>query len=123
MEAGGWRGRRTGDLAVDRLISLGLGERLVDVRRKRRFARRLAVELEDPPALAERLDELDGTESLTGAQAARRASQRFPPTSVELLHEQHLDRRSRRAAQVQPRGHDTRVVHDHEPVTDDVGKI
>ena len=84
MQAGGRRSRGTDRVSVHGLIALGLGERLVDVRRKRRLPGRLAVELEDPPALPERLDELDGAEPLTGAEATRRAGERLPPPLAEL---------------------------------------
>ena len=45
-------------------------ERLGDVRRQRRLARRLAVEADVPASLAEVLDELDRAVALAGLQAA-----------------------------------------------------
>ena len=45
---------------VDRLVPLGIGERLGDVRRQRRLARRLALEANAPAPLAEVLEQLDG---------------------------------------------------------------
>ena len=119
---GGRRRRRAGIARVDGLVALGVGGRLVDVRRQRQLAVRLALEPHDPPPLPERLDELDGrrgagvASSLARAEAARRSRERLPEVRPSRRSsEEHLDLASRRATDVEPRRDDPRVV-DHRQV-------
>jgi hypothetical protein len=66
VEAG--RGGRGGAelVGVHRLIALGIGQGLGDVRREGRFSLRLALETHAPAPLAEVLDQLDRAETRTG---------------------------------------------------------
>ena len=83
-----------GGRRVDRLVPLGVAERLGDVRRQRRLARRLAVEPQAPPALAEMLEQLDRPVPLPRPQPPRRPREPLPL----------LARRAARAAAPRPVG-------------------
>ena len=69
MQPGRRRGRRAALARVDRLVALGVAERLRDVRRQRHRSRRLAVEAHPPAPLAQMLEQLDRSVPL-----ARRAA-------------------------------------------------
>ena len=107
--------RRSGGRArlarVDRLVPLGIGERLGDVRGQRGLTGRLAVEPDTPAALAEMLDQLDRPVAAAGPKASRRPREGLPQAVTERLEEQHL---SARPLDRDPRGHDTGVVDDDE---------
>ena len=64
-----------------------------------------------PAPLAEVLEQLDGAVSPTRPQPSRRPCERLPGSVLALLQQQHLA-----AGRVDrnPRGHDLRVVDDHE---------
>ena len=81
---------RAGIGGVDGLVAPGLGERLVDVRRQGRFARRLAVEVDAPASLAERLEQLDRAQALAGAEPTRGARKRLPDAVAERLEQEDL---------------------------------
>src|SRR5439155_1499299 len=84
-------------------------ERLGDVRRQRRDARRLALEAQPPAPLAEMLDQLDRPVPPAGLQAARRARERLPLVAVDALEQQHL---AARRLDRDACGDDLRVVDD-----------
>ena len=77
------RRRRPGVPRVDGLVALRVGERLGDVRRQRRLARRLAVEPHAPAALAEMLEQLDRPVAPAGAQPPGRPRERLPDAVAE----------------------------------------
>ena len=120
VEAGGRRRRRAGLLGVDGLVALGVGERLGDVGRQRRLARRLAGEPEPPAALAEVLEQLDRTVGPPRAEAPRRPREALPEIVAEPLDEQHL---AAWRLDPDPRGHDAGVVDDDERVARLLGKL
>ena len=95
----------------------------LELQAERRIPRRLPLELDDPATLAELLDERDGTDSFPDAEPARRPRERLPAPVAEILDEEYLDRRAGFPAQVQPSGNDARVVHDRQPVADEVGEL
>ena len=98
---------------VDRLVALGVGERLGDVRRQRRLARparRRAAGASGPRRGAR---ELDRPVAPARPQPARRPRERLPHVALEPLEQQHL---APRALDPDPRRHDARVVDDHELV-------
>jgi hypothetical protein len=108
---------------VHGLVALRVGEGLVDVRRKRRLTCRLALEVDQPAPVTERLDEPHRPEHLAGTKPARRPRKGLPPLASQALDEEHLDRRACGSAQMQPRRHNSRVVHDEQSVVDEIGQI
>src|SRR5262249_16929300 len=100
---------------VDRLVAVGIGERLGDVRRQGRLAGRLAVEPHAPSALAEVLEQLHLALTLALLQPPRRPGPRFPDAVAECLQEKHF---ARPPLDWDPRGNDARVVDDNERVPD-----
>ena len=115
VKPGRGRGSRAGHPRVDGLVALRIGERLVDVRRKRRLPGRVAVQPDQPSALPARLEELDRPEALARAEPAGRPRERLPgPVGADRLEKEDLGLPARRALQPQPRGNDPRVVDDHE---------
>ncbi len=113
METRGRSGGRPFHCPVHRLVTLRLGERLVDVRGKRHLAARLTLHLDEPATAASRLAQPHGAEALTDPDAPRRPHERLPHAVVsDALEEQHLDRAPGLAAHRESRGHDARVVHD-----------
>ena len=113
VEPGGRRGGRAGLVGVDRLVAPGVGERLRDVRRQRRLAGRLAVEPQQPAALAEVLEQLDRPVAPTGAEPPRRPRER-PPRRRSRRLRSSSSTSPRGRVDRDPRGDDTRVVRDHE---------
>ena len=68
-----------------------------------------------PAALAEVLEQLDGTQPLAGPEPPRRPRERLPgAVAVQRLEQQHLRLAPALAAQPQPGGDDPRVVDDDE---------
>src|SRR2546423_13068660 len=91
VQPGGRSCGRPRFMGVHRLVALGIGERLGDVRRQRRLAGRLAVEAEAPPPIADVLQQLDRPVLRTRAQASRGPRETFPETVlVEALEQQYL---------------------------------
>jgi hypothetical protein len=95
----------------------------VDVRRKRRVPRGLALDLHHPAAPTQRLDQRDGTQALACAKAPRGPREGLPTPPAEALHQQHFDRAARLPAKLQARSDDPRVVDDRQVVLDELGKI
>ena len=115
VQARGRRRRRALLRGVDRLVPLGVGKRLGDVRRQRRLTRRLALEPQPPAPLAEMLDELDRPQPLPRPKPPRRPREPFPePVRAEPLEQQHLRLPSARPLQAQARREHARVVDDGE---------
>jgi hypothetical protein len=124
VEAGRRCSGRARGVGVHGLVAARIGERLADVRRQRRLAGRLALEPEKPAAVAEMLDELDGSQPLTRPEPARRASETVPqPVGGDLFEEENLDATSARAPEAQTRRNDPRVVHDDELAREQVWKL
>src|ERR687884_315334 len=89
------RRRRARLVRVDRLVALGIRQRLRDVRRQRRLARRLAVQSQAPTALAEMLEQLDGTVAGADTEPPRRPREALPQAvSVQPLEQEHLTART-----------------------------
>ncbi len=85
----------------------------MDVGRQRGLSRRLALDLEQPATVGQRLDEPHGAELLALSESAGRADESLPDAvHTQPLDEQHLDGAAGRPAQAKPRGNDPRVV-DH----------
>ena len=88
VESGGRRRCRARDVRVDGLVALRVGERLRDVRGKRRLPCRLPVEPDTPPALAEVLEQLDRAVAAAGLQAPRRPRERLPEPLADALEQE-----------------------------------
>jgi hypothetical protein len=115
VEPRGRRGRRSLLPRIDGLIALGIPKGLVDVRRKRHFARRRPLEPNEPATVADGLDELDGPERLAGVHSPARADESLPQAgAVQPLDEEDLHRASRRPAKPEPSWNDPCVVEDEE---------
>ena len=131
VEARRRRGGRACVVRVHGLVPLGIPLRLVDVRRQRHLAVRLAREPHEPAPLAELVDELGGGrieprtrgEPFSGAEPARRARERLPHVVLPPLNQEHLDVAAGRASQEQPGRDDARVVDDHEMAVELLGQV
>ena len=106
VQPGGRRRGRPGLVRVHRLVALGIGERLGDVRRQRHLARRLAVQPHAPAALAEVLEQLDRP-VVAGPPAAAASAARAPPTRRRRAARAAAPRRAARRSGSAPRS--TRV--------------
>ena len=116
VQAGRRSGRGAALPRVDRLVPDGVHERLGDVRRQGRLAGGLALEAQQPPALAAMLEELDRPEALARAQPPRRARQALPQSATaDPLEQEHLGGAASLPHQRDPRRDDARVVDDREP--------
>ena len=100
-------------LRIDRLVTLGVAERLRDVRRQRHGAVRFAVQANPPAALAEMLEQLDCAVALACPQLACRARERLPDSCADRFEEQDL---AARTLDRDPGRDDPRVVHHHQGV-------
>src|SRR5262245_4017126 len=124
VQSGGGRGGRAELAGIHGLVALRVVEGLVDVGRKRRLARGLALELEQPAAVCQRLDEPHGAELLPLPQASRRADEAFPDAvRPQSLDEQHLDRAAGRPTEAKPRRDDPRVVDHRQLAPEDVRQV
>ena len=124
MQARGGRGHAPGPLRVHGLVTLGVLQRVVDIRGQGQCAEgRQVVDqaLHLAAAIAQPLSHLDhrlgpGVENGAGRQAAPGAHQRLetPRSARHRLQEQHLGRPPALLLQGQPGGHDPRRVDDQE---------
>ena len=120
----GRRSRRAFDVPVDRLVPRRIGERLVDVRRKRHVSIRRASKGDLPATLSQRSLQAHRAQLLADTQAPRRPHERLPRSvAVHRLEKQHLGRATRLAPEPQPSRHDARVVHHDELAVEDVRKL
>ena len=95
-------------LGVDGLVALGIGERLVDVRRQRHLAGRLPLEPDEPAAAAEGLHQLDRAEPLACAAGAASGG-RAPPRPSPQRSTSSTSRAAARARRGRSRAGMTRV--------------
>ena len=110
METGRRRGRRARLVGVDGLVAAGIGERLVDVRRQRRLAERLALEPDLPAAVrsgatsstAEPFDP-GSREPLAGAQRRDGRASASQTRAVERLEQEDLRGPAGRSAEAESR--------------------
>ena len=132
VEAGRRRGGRAGVVRKDGLVPLGIRLRLVDVRRQRHLAVRLAREPHEPAAVAQLVHQLrrrrvaaDGPrlEPFPCAQAPGRACERLPDAVLPSLEQEDLDVAARLPPEEEPRRDDARVVHDDEMAVELVGEV
>ena len=115
VQAGGRRRSRALVSRVDGLVALRILQRLGNVRRQRRLARRLALQPQPPAALAQRLEQLDRAEPLPGLEFARRAREPLPGAVLaKPLQQEHLGGAPTRALEPQTRRQHPRVVDDDE---------
>jgi hypothetical protein len=109
---------------VDGLVTLGISKRLVNVGRERRIAVRLAIEVDEPASVAERLEELHRADAFSRAQSTRGARKRFPHALArDGLEEQNLHSSTRGPPKSQPRRHNAAVVDHDELVAEEPWEV
>src|SRR5439155_26442865 len=106
---------------VHGLVTLGIDERLRDVRRKRRVTGGLAVQTEAPASLAQMLEQLHRPVPGAVTKPTRRPGKALPETVlVQPLEQQHLPART---LDRDARRDDAGVVHDSQRAPDHVRQL
>ena len=122
---GGRRRGRAERIGEDRLIALGVAEPAADVGRQRDGARGeqrgVGIDLDVPDAIVERRRHAHNQvgadrDDVAGAQAAGRASQRFPLAWPARAQQQKLGPATARKSAQDARGQDPRAIR-HEQIT------